>query len=67
MDNQTVATIIADTPQLQLQERLASKEAVSCEDLKGSVYDVTAGKDKFLKTTRKIAEYVGRGRIQRRR
>jgi hypothetical protein len=32
----------------------------SCEDLKGSVYDVTAGKDTFLKTTRKIAEYVGR-------
>jgi hypothetical protein len=31
----------------------------SCEDLKGSVYDVTAGKDTFLKTTRKIAEYVG--------
>ena len=32
----------------------------SCEDLKGSVYDVTTGKDTFLKTTRKIAEYVGR-------
>ena len=32
----------------------------SHEDLKGSVYDVTAGKDTFLKTTRKIAEYVGR-------
>jgi hypothetical protein len=32
----------------------------SCEDLKGSVYDMTAGKDTFLKTTRKIAEYVGR-------
>jgi hypothetical protein len=32
----------------------------SCDDLKGSVYDVTAGKDTFLKTTRKIAEYVGR-------
>ena len=31
----------------------------SCEDLKGSIYDVTAGKDTFLKTTRKIAEYVG--------
>jgi hypothetical protein len=31
----------------------------SCEDLKGSVYDVTAGKDTFLKTTQKIAEYVG--------
>jgi hypothetical protein len=32
----------------------------SCEDLKGSVYDVNAGKDTFLKTTRKIAEYIGR-------
>jgi hypothetical protein len=32
----------------------------SCEDLKGSVYGVTAGKDTFLKTTQKIAEYVGR-------
>ena len=32
----------------------------SCEDLNGSVYDVTAGKDTFLKTTQKIAEYVGR-------
>ena len=32
----------------------------SYEDLKGSIYDVTAGKDTFLKTTRKIAEYVGR-------
>jgi hypothetical protein len=32
----------------------------SCEDLKGSVYDVTTGKGTFLKTTRKIAEYVGR-------
>jgi hypothetical protein len=32
----------------------------SCEDLKGSVYDVTTGKDTFLKTTQKIAEYVGR-------
>jgi hypothetical protein len=32
----------------------------SCEDLKGSVYDVTAGKNTFLKTMRKIAEYVGR-------
>ena len=32
----------------------------SCEDLKGSVYDVIAGKDTFLKTMRKIAEYVGR-------
>mmetsp|Transcript_13488 Transcript_13488/g.19438 ORF Transcript_13488/g.19438 Transcript_13488/m.19438 type:complete len:102 (+) Transcript_13488:37-342(+) len=26
--------------------------------LKGHVYDVTAGKDTFLKTTRKIDEYV---------
>ena len=32
----------------------------SCEDLKGSVYEVTAGKDAFLKTMRKITEYVGR-------
>jgi hypothetical protein len=30
----------------------------SCEDLKGTVYGVTSGKDTFLKTTRKIAEYV---------
>ena len=32
----------------------------SCEDLKESVHDLTAGKDTFLKTTRKIAEHVGR-------
>ena len=32
----------------------------SCEDLKESVYDVTSGKDAFLKTTCKIAEHVGR-------
>ena len=32
----------------------------ACEDLKGSVYDATSGKDTFLKTTRKIAEYVSR-------
>jgi hypothetical protein len=32
----------------------------SCDDLKASVCDVTTGKDMFLKTTRKIAEYVGR-------
>lgn len=32
----------------------------SCEELKGAVYDVTSGKDTFLKTTRKIAEYVSR-------
>ncbi len=30
----------------------------SCEDLKESVYDVTSGKDAFLKTTRKITECV---------
>jgi hypothetical protein len=32
----------------------------SCDDLKGIVYDVTSGNDTFLKTTRKIAEYVSR-------
>jgi hypothetical protein len=30
-----------------------------CEDLKNNTYDVIAGKDTFLKTTREIAEYVG--------
>mmetsp|Transcript_12101 Transcript_12101/g.17372 ORF Transcript_12101/g.17372 Transcript_12101/m.17372 type:complete len:186 (-) Transcript_12101:68-625(-) len=30
----------------------------ACEALKGHVYDITAGKDTFLKTTRKVAEYV---------
>jgi hypothetical protein len=29
-------------------------------DLKNSIYDVTAGKDTFTKTTREIAEYIGR-------
>jgi hypothetical protein len=32
----------------------------TCEDLKGTVYDVTSSKERFLKTTRKIAEYVSR-------
>jgi hypothetical protein len=31
-----------------------------CEDIKNSVYDVVSGKDTFAKTTREIAEYVGR-------
>jgi hypothetical protein len=31
-----------------------------CADLKASVYDVLSGKDTFAKTTREIAEYVGR-------
>ena len=31
-----------------------------CDDLKGAVYDVAAGRDTFMKTTRSIAEYVGR-------
>ena len=30
-----------------------------CDDLKGAVYDVAAGRDTFMKTTRSIAEYVG--------
>jgi hypothetical protein len=42
------------------QTLLESRFEGSCDDLKASVYDVTAGKDTFLKTTRKIAEYVGR-------
>ena len=29
-----------------------------CDDLKGSVYDVTIGTDSFLKTTRNLSEYV---------
>jgi hypothetical protein len=31
-----------------------------CANLKNSVYDVVTGKDTFAKTTREIAEYVGR-------
>jgi len=31
-----------------------------CDDLKGIVYDVTSGKETFLSTTRKVAEYVSR-------
>ena len=31
-----------------------------CADLKSAVYDVTAGRDTFTKTTRDIAEYIGR-------
>jgi hypothetical protein len=31
-----------------------------CADIKTSVYDVVSGKDTFAKTTREIAEYVGR-------
>ena len=30
-----------------------------CDDLKGAVYDVAAGRDTFMKTTRSITEYVG--------
>jgi hypothetical protein len=37
----------------------SSKER-KCSDLKNSVYDVVTGKDTFAKTTREIAEYVGR-------
>jgi hypothetical protein len=29
-----------------------------CEDLNDAVYDVTTGKETFLKTTRNIAEYI---------
>jgi hypothetical protein len=31
-----------------------------CTEIKNSVYDVVSGKDTFAKTTREIAEYVGR-------
>ena len=31
-----------------------------CSEIKNSVYDVVSGKDTFAKTTREIAEYVGR-------
>ena len=31
-----------------------------CEELKDAVYDVVSGKETFTKTTRDIAEYVGR-------
>ena len=31
-----------------------------CDYLKRAVYDVAAGRDTFMKTTRSIAEYVGR-------
>jgi hypothetical protein len=37
-----------------------SKFEGKCSDLKSSVYDVVSGKDTFAKTTREIAEYVGR-------
>jgi len=30
-----------------------------CDNLKGQMYNVVSGKDKFCKTTRKIAEYIG--------
>ncbi len=30
-----------------------------CDELKGAVYDIVAGKESFLRTTREIAEYVG--------
>jgi len=31
-----------------------------CTEIKNSVYDVISAKDTFAKTTREIAEYVGR-------
>jgi hypothetical protein len=37
-----------------------SKFEGKCAELKSSVYDVVSGKDTFAKTTREIAEYVGR-------
>ena len=37
-----------------------SKFEGKCADIKNSVYDVVSGKDTFAKTTREIAEYVGR-------
>jgi hypothetical protein len=40
--------------------QLLQENQDSCDDLKGAVFDVTAGKDTFFKTTRTIAEYVSR-------
>jgi hypothetical protein len=37
-----------------------SKFEGKCAELKGSIYDVVSGKETFAKTTREIAEYVGR-------
>ena len=42
------------------QENRHSRFEGECDDLKGAVYDVAAGRDTFMKTTRSIAEYVGR-------
>jgi len=30
-----------------------------CDELKGAVYDIVAGKESFLQTMREIAKYVG--------
>jgi hypothetical protein len=30
-----------------------------CQELKGSVYDMVSGNDRFMKTTRDISKYVG--------
>ena len=40
--------------------RAESKFEGKCSEIKTSVYDVVSGKDTFAKTTREIAEYVGR-------
>ena len=40
--------------------RESNKFTGKCDDLKGTVYDVSEGKDTFARTTREIAEYVGR-------
>jgi hypothetical protein len=63
------AAAAADDPGGWSQRRKANKNRrVNCEskfegkcpELKKSVYDVVTGKDTFVKTTREIAEYVGR-------
>jgi hypothetical protein len=44
-----------------LDQRRGNREGKfegKCEAIKNSTYDVVAGKDTFLKTTREIAEYV---------
>ena len=47
-------------PNQRRQGNRHSRFEGECDDLKGAVYDVAAGRDTFMKTTRSIAEYVGR-------
>ena len=46
-------------PNQRRQGNRHSRFEGKCDDLKGAVYDVAAGWDTFMKTTRSIAEYVG--------